>query len=69
MTVIIILSNFVVFLSQFIIYASYFCLIALIFFARGLYTLYLQRTTQKAAKANPPSDGEQEQASVYSVKL
>ncbi|TTH99997.1 Thiamine transporter 2 [Bagarius yarrelli] len=55
-------------ITQFIIYASYFCLIALIFFARGVYTLYLQRATRKEPQSNTShSDGEQ--IYIHSVKL
>lgn len=55
-------------ITQFIIYASYFCLIALIFFARGVYTLYLQRATRRETEANTShSDGEQNFE--HSVKL
>uniref|UniRef100_W5UQT7 Thiamine transporter 2 n=1 Tax=Ictalurus punctatus TaxID=7998 RepID=W5UQT7_ICTPU len=54
-------------ITQFIIYGSYFCLIALIFFARGVYTLYLQRAKQRVTEANTQSDGEQ--VYTHSVKL
>ncbi|KAK2831835.1 hypothetical protein Q7C36_016921 [Tachysurus vachellii] len=54
-------------ITQFIIYASYFCFIALIFFVRGLYILYLQRARQREAELNTHSD--EGQAHVNSVKL
>ncbi|KAM9469156.1 thiamine transporter 1 [Clarias gariepinus] len=54
-------------ITQFIIYGSYFCLIALIFFTRGVYTLYLQRTKQRATDPDTHSDGEH--AYTHSVKL
>ncbi|KAG7321540.1 hypothetical protein KOW79_014398 [Hemibagrus wyckioides] len=54
-------------ITQFIIYASYFCLIALIFFARGVYMLFLQRARQREPEPNTHSDAGQ--AHGYSVKL
>lgn len=55
-------------ITQFIIYASYFCLIAVMFFARGLYTLYQQRATREKTQSNTPH-GDGEQIYIYSVKL
>ncbi|XP_062872937.1 thiamine transporter 1 [Trichomycterus rosablanca] len=55
--------------TQFIIYASYFCFIALIFFVRGVYTLYQKHTKTLCAKHTHTHTHTDTHTHTLSVKL